>query len=81
MYLFDDHTSSIECVTNESNVRGGCELGQLNTLFKSVQIGNNVLINCVGVAPMTRISATSEGLATDQMARLTMSLSLVGALV
>ncbi|AUS26658.1 hypothetical protein ACT3XG_11670 [Paenibacillus polymyxa] len=43
-------------------------MGQLNTLFKSVQIGNNVLINCVGVAPMTRISATSEGLATDQMA-------------
>ncbi|MBE3648847.1 hypothetical protein ABFY57_19490 [Paenibacillus polymyxa] len=56
-------------------------MGQLNTLFKSVQIGNNVLINCVGVAPMTRISATSEGLATDQMARLTMPLSLVGALV
>lgn len=81
MYLFDDHKSSIECVTNESNVRGGCELGQLNTLFKSVQIRNNVLINCVGVAPMTRISATSEGLATDQMARLTMPLSLVGALV
>lgn len=41
---------------------------QNNILFESVKIGNLTLNNRVGVAPMTRISATPEGLATDQMA-------------
>ncbi|MEC1600919.1 NADH:flavin oxidoreductase [Bacillus halotolerans] len=36
-------------------------------LFENVSIGNITLENRVGVAPMTRISATSEGLVTDQM--------------
>ncbi|WP_338653031.1 NADH:flavin oxidoreductase [Sporosarcina psychrophila] len=38
-----------------------------NTLFETVTLGRTTLENRVGVAPMTRISATSEGLATDQM--------------
>ncbi|MEH7387603.1 NADH:flavin oxidoreductase [Bacillus sp. JJ1521] len=37
------------------------------SLFDRVTLGNTSLENRVGVAPMTRISATSEGLATDQM--------------
>ncbi|MFD1395427.1 NADH:flavin oxidoreductase [Kroppenstedtia eburnea] len=37
------------------------------TLFETVTLGNTTLDNRVGVAPMTRISATSEGLVTDQM--------------
>lgn len=36
-------------------------------LFKTLTLGNMKLDNRVGVAPMTRTSATSEGLATDQM--------------
>lgn len=38
------------------------------TLFDAVTVGNIVLTNRVSVAPMTRISATPGGLATDQMA-------------
>ncbi len=37
------------------------------SLFESVTLGNTTLANRVGVAPMTRISATSEGVVTDQM--------------
>ncbi|KAB2334913.1 NADH:flavin oxidoreductase [Cytobacillus depressus] len=37
------------------------------SLFETVTLGNTTLDNRVGVAPMTRISATSEGLVTDQM--------------
>ena len=37
------------------------------SLFKTVTLGRTTVGNRVGVAPMTRISATSEGLATDQM--------------
>lgn len=36
-------------------------------LFETVALGNTTLDNRVGVAPMTRISATSEGHITDQM--------------
>jgi len=36
-------------------------------LFETVALGNTTLDNRVGVAPMTRTSATPEGLATDQM--------------
>lgn len=36
-------------------------------LFETVTLGNTTLGNRVGVAPMTRTSATPEGLATDQM--------------
>ncbi|MDR7076844.1 2,4-dienoyl-CoA reductase-like NADH-dependent reductase (Old Yellow Enzyme family) [Neobacillus niacini] len=41
----------------------------LNTrrLFEPVTLGNTTLDNRVGVAPMTRTSATAEGLVTDQM--------------
>lgn len=39
-----------------------------NSLFEAVTLGNTVLNNRVGVAPMTRISATAEGLANGQMA-------------
>lgn len=39
-----------------------------NVLFDTVKLGNSNLLNRVGVAPMTRISATSEGLATEEMA-------------
>lgn len=39
-----------------------------SSLFNPVKIGNEVLENRVGVAPMTRTSATPEGLATNQMA-------------
>ncbi|AHG64604.1 NADH:flavin oxidoreductase [Advenella mimigardefordensis] len=38
------------------------------SLFDTVALGKLLLSNRVGVAPMTRISATSDGLATDQMA-------------
>ncbi|MEH7388797.1 NADH:flavin oxidoreductase [Bacillus sp. JJ1503] len=37
------------------------------TLFETVTLGNITVDNRVGVAPMTRISATSEGLVTDEM--------------
>src|SRR5690625_6967688 len=37
------------------------------SLFKTVTLSRTTVGNRVGVAPMTRISATSEGLATDQM--------------
>ncbi|MBG9812479.1 NADH:flavin oxidoreductase [Priestia endophytica] len=36
-------------------------------LFETVTLGNITLDNRIGVAPMARISATSEGLATNQM--------------
>lgn len=36
-------------------------------LFDTVKLGNTTLDNRMGVAPMTRTSATPEGLATDQM--------------
>ncbi|WP_100011807.1 NADH:flavin oxidoreductase [Lentibacillus sediminis] len=42
-------------------------MANTNKLFEPVKLGNTVLNNRVGVAPMTRISATFEGLATDQM--------------
>lgn len=38
-----------------------------STLFDTVKLGRTTLDNRVGVAPMTRTSATPEGLATDQM--------------
>lgn len=38
-----------------------------NNLFNTVKIGELTLNNRVGVAPMTRTSATPDGLATDQM--------------
>lgn len=38
-----------------------------NLLFEKVKLGNTLLENRVGVAPMTRTSATPEGLATDRM--------------
>lgn len=37
-------------------------------MFEPVNVGYNFLKNRVGVAPMTRTSATPEGLATEQMA-------------
>jgi len=37
-------------------------------LFEPVTLENTTLENRIGVAPMTRISATHEGLVTDQMA-------------
>ena len=40
---------------------------ETNTLFEPITIGETTLDNRIGVAPMTRISATFEGLATDQM--------------
>lgn len=36
-------------------------------LFETVTVGNTALDNRVGVAPMTRISASSDGMITDQM--------------
>jgi 2,4-dienoyl-CoA reductase-like NADH-dependent reductase (Old Yellow Enzyme family) len=36
-------------------------------LFQTINIGGTSLNNRVGLAPMTRTSATNEGLATDQM--------------
>jgi 2,4-dienoyl-CoA reductase-like NADH-dependent reductase (Old Yellow Enzyme family) len=38
-------------------------------LYSDARIGNLVLENRLAVAPMTRISATEDGLATEQMAR------------
>jgi 2,4-dienoyl-CoA reductase-like NADH-dependent reductase (Old Yellow Enzyme family) len=38
-----------------------------STLFNTVKLGRITLDNRVGVAPMTRTSATPQGLATDQM--------------
>ncbi|MCM3782371.1 NADH:flavin oxidoreductase [Neobacillus mesonae] len=40
-----------------------------NILFDSVNIGSLTLKNRVGVAPMTRISATPNGFATEQMGK------------
>lgn len=37
------------------------------SLFETVTLGNTTVNNRVGVAPMTRISATSEGFVTDQV--------------
>lgn len=39
------------------------------SLFENIKIGTITLDNRVGVAPMTRTSATQEGLATDEMVR------------
>lgn len=39
------------------------------TLFSSIEIGNTPLENRIGLAPMTRTSATEQGLATDEMAQ------------
>lgn len=36
-------------------------------LFEKVTLGSTTIDNRVGVAPMTRTSATPEGYATDQM--------------
>ncbi|WP_329808612.1 hypothetical protein [Paenibacillus polymyxa] len=38
-------------------------------LFETTKIGNIVLKNRLGVAPMIRTSASPEGFATDQMAQ------------
>ena len=40
---------------------------ETKSLFESVTLGSTTLANRVGVAPMTRVSATAEGLVTDQM--------------
>ena len=40
----------------------------IKLLFETIILSSTTLTNRVGVAPMTRISATAEGLATDQMA-------------
>lgn len=48
------------------------------TLFEKVSIGNTTLANRAGVAPMTRISATSKGLATEQMVSYYRSFSRKG---
>lgn len=42
-------------------------MANINALFDTVKVGGTTLLNRVGVAPMTRISASSEGLATEQM--------------
>jgi 2,4-dienoyl-CoA reductase-like NADH-dependent reductase (Old Yellow Enzyme family) len=42
-------------------------LAHFKSLFESISIGNTALKNRVGVAPMTRTSATPEGLANDTM--------------
>ena len=39
------------------------------TLFSTIQVGNTTLENRVGLAPMTRTSATAQGLATEEMAQ------------
>lgn len=48
--------------------KGVLNLSNMTLLFDTVTLGNTKLDNRVGVAPMTRTSATPEGLATDQMA-------------
>lgn len=48
------------------------------SLFETVTLGNTTLDNRVGVAPMTRISATSEGVVTDQMISYYTSFALGG---
>ncbi|MEK3908014.1 MULTISPECIES: NADH:flavin oxidoreductase [Oceanobacillus] len=48
------------------------------SLFDIVTLGNTTLYNRVGVAPMTRISATPNGLATDQMASYYTSFAIGG---
>src|SRR6478752_3732454 len=42
-------------------------MSDLKLLFKNVTLGNIILNNRIGVAPMARVSATFEGLATTQM--------------
>lgn len=49
------------------NTRGVCIVTNKDLLFETVTLGSTTLDNRVGVAPMTRTSATPEGLATDQM--------------
>ncbi|MET1032437.1 NADH:flavin oxidoreductase [Domibacillus tundrae] len=39
------------------------------TLFSEIKIGNTTLNNRIGLAPMTRTSATEHGLATEEMAQ------------
>lgn len=53
-------------------------LTNIKLLFENVSLGNTTLDNRVGVAPMTRISATSEGLVTDQMVSYYTSLAQGG---
>lgn len=38
-----------------------------NSLFESIKLGNLTLENRIGLSPMTRTSATTEGLVTDEM--------------
>lgn len=38
-----------------------------NLLFEKVTLGSTAIDNRVGVAPMTRTSATPDGYATEQM--------------
>jgi len=42
---------------------------QKTTLFSAIKIGNTTLENRVGLAPMTRTSATEFGLVTEEMAQ------------
>ncbi|WP_339230579.1 NADH:flavin oxidoreductase [Oceanobacillus sp. FSL K6-2867] len=42
-------------------------MSDVKSLFETAFLGSTTLDNRVGVAPMTRISATAEGLATNQM--------------
>ncbi|WP_010530548.1 NADH:flavin oxidoreductase [Lentibacillus jeotgali] len=42
-------------------------MANTKSLFETVTLGKTTLDHRVGVSPMTRISATSEGLVTDQM--------------
>jgi 2,4-dienoyl-CoA reductase-like NADH-dependent reductase (Old Yellow Enzyme family) len=47
-------------------------------LFESLNISNVELKNRVGLAPMTRTSATEDGLATEQIANYYAKLQKVG---
>ena len=49
-------------------------------LFEKVILGSTTIDNRVGVAPMTRTSATPEGCATDQMLSYYTSFELVRSL-
>ena len=48
-------------------MKGVLSMADTKLLFKTVTLGKTTLDNRVGVAPMTRTSATPEGLATDEM--------------
>lgn len=49
-------------------MKGAIYMTNTSILFENINIGTTTLSNRVGLAPMTRTSATPEGLATDQMA-------------